>query len=826
MTTITKAQLEVLYKNAPAGISKEDLQAGYIDKGYEIEGVDTAAAKAYNAQKRAGFPAPIEAQTPETIQETPEKPGVLGTIGNVVKDVADTLVVKPALRAGQAVGGLVSQAVINSMDDTDPNKAIYQANLDKSLSEKTDVPVFGDIEAQKGFGEGGGKQIAGETLKVGSYLFPYGKVAGAVGGGILGTASKLTPAAVKTAKVAGNVVSGATGGYMADVGYGLGDESKTLGEAFTPGLGTALGVAIPLAGPAVRALKGAPKSASDVTRRVIQGSTKDIPLAEQAFKNIDTTGITTRKELSDRLGTAMENQMNVVDAELGKSTQTIPMKDLVIKAKNNAGQEVKTNVVSNALDHLKQFYADAGDAVSASNVGLIKTKAMTEGLTHQEVNNIARMYSEEFGKKAFNKMGDPLTNVNAQMFENTRTGLKSIARSGITGKEAAAADRLYSAMSNTKRLVDKGVEAVSKLEGRIKNRNLFEKLSYGASKLINTMTGGGLKAGIEALGVSNIGNKVDNWINLENSLSKDLKFIEKANGIVDENKLIKFIEDYAKKLKFPGDVLVDDLGASAGKSLKGKGAIPKNSLHERLIAKNVPLKQYTKEHIDQIEKQILGDKSKAVVIDADTIKKMHPKFNPKNPGALHEESSAISKELVEKAIDEDVSGIFKMIGGGSGSGKSEVVLLKIGNQPGVVFDGTLGGLDSAVKKIEYALSKGKKIELHPVYTPPKLATLFNQMRARSVADDVLIDSHFGMRDNIPALYDKFGKKVKVIPYQNRVFDASREYQGELIDPKKVKGFLNGMKMSKQEVADEVNFINAHIKEYGIDFTKSIINDIL
>jgi hypothetical protein len=552
---ITKQQLEVLYKNAPAGVSKEDLQAGYIDKGYEIEGVDTAAAKAYNAQKRAGFPAPIEAQTPDTIQETPKEDGLLKTIA---KDVVETLVVKPGTRATEAITRVVAP---NSMAAKG-----YEAMADEGESQKFNIPGVGeiDVEQQKGGAEGA-RQIAGETLKIGSYLFPYGKAAGAVGGKILGGATKLTPGAIKTAKVAGNVISGATGGYMADVGYKLGDESKTLGESLIPGLGTALGAVIPLAGPGVRALKGAPRTTKEVTNRILQGGTKDIPLAETAFKNIDTAGVTTRKELSDRLGSAMENQMNVVDAELGKSTQTIPMKDLVVVAKNNAGQEVRTNVVSNALDHLQQFYNDAGDAVSASNVGLVKTKAMTEGLTHQEVNNIARMYSEEFGTKAFNKMGDPLTSVNAQMFENTRNGLKTIARSGITGPEAAKADRLYYAMSNTKRLIDKGVEAVNKLEGRLKSRNLFEKLSYGASKVINTMTGGGLKAGIEALGVSNIGNKIDNWMNLENSLAKDLKFIEKANGIKDESKLIKFIEDYAKRFKFPGDALVDDLGASAKK---------------------------------------------------------------------------------------------------------------------------------------------------------------------------------------------------------------------------------------------------------------------
>ncbi len=556
MTKITKEQLEVLHKNAPAGITKEDLQIGYIEKGYEIEGVDTNQAKQYIQQKRAGFPAPDANRMPDTIQPKPESDGMLKALG---KDVVGTLLVKPAQRATEAATRVFSP---NSMAAKG-----YEMMADEGESQKFNVPGLGEIDAeqQKAFGQGGGRQIAGEVLKIGSYLFPYGKAASAVGGSILG-ASKLTPLAVNTARVGGNVASGVVGGYMADVGYNLADENKTLGESFIPGFGTALGAAIPLAGPAFKALKGKAKTGSDVTKRVIQGQTKDIPLAEQAFKNIDTKGVTTRQQLSERLGTAMDNQMNIVDDQLSKDPRALSLDDYAIRVKNNAGQEVKTDVISQSLEHLQEFYTKAGDNLSASNINLIKQKAISEGLTHQEVNNIARMYSEEFGTKAFNKVGDPLTSVNAQMFENTRNGLKQAARGGLGyGEEARAADRLYSAMNNTKRLIDNGVEKVSALDARLKDRNILQRLSYGAVKLLNAISGGTLKSGVEALGVSNVGNKIDNWIDLERSLQKDLQFIEKANGIKEESKLIKFIEDYAKKFKFPGDAAVDDINASFNK---------------------------------------------------------------------------------------------------------------------------------------------------------------------------------------------------------------------------------------------------------------------
>ena len=546
---ISKEQLQVLQANAPKGTDFEDLQATLIDKGYEIEGVDTAAAKAYNMKKSMGFPNP--ADLPETLDSMPETPQKEGFLKSLGKDVLNTLIVKPAARATEAITRTLAP---NSMATKG-----YEAMADQGQSQS-----FGgmDVAPVKAFGEGGGRQIAGEALKVGSYLFPYGKVAGAAGKVAMGS-SKVTPMALKASKMAGNVASGATGGYMADVGFGLADEGKTLGEAFTPGTGTALGTALPFAGQALKAGKGAlvgNKTSESVTRRVIQGQTKDIPLAEQAFKNLDTTGVTTRQELSDRLKTAMENQMQKVDTELSKDPRALSLDEYAVRAKNNAGQEVKTDTISQALNHLEDFYKNAGDNLSASNVGLIKEKAIKEGLTHQEVNNNSRMYSEEFGSKAFNKMGDPLTSVNAQMFENTRSSLKKAARGGLGyGDEAAQADRLYSAMSNTKKLIDKGVEGVSKLEGRIQNRNILQKLSYTGAKLINTLTGGALKASVEALGVSNVGNKIDNWIGLEKSLKNDLNFIRKANSIKEDSALIKFIEETAKKVKFPGDAAVDDI---------------------------------------------------------------------------------------------------------------------------------------------------------------------------------------------------------------------------------------------------------------------------
>lgn len=83
-----------------------------------------------------------------------------------------------------------------------------------------------------------GLRKLGSAAEVASYAFPYGTVA-------KGATAVAKPLLGKTlGKLAGNVASGVAGGYGVDVGANLAS-GKTGGEALKPGVGTALGGAIP-----------------------------------------------------------------------------------------------------------------------------------------------------------------------------------------------------------------------------------------------------------------------------------------------------------------------------------------------------------------------------------------------------------------------------------------------------------------------------------------------------------------------------------------------------------------------------------------------------
>lgn len=274
--------------------------------------------------------------------------------------------------------------------------------------------------------------------------------------------------------------------------------------------------------------KGIINKGAKAVGQVSQGATDTkVPFVE-ALKAIETKGVKTYKDLATKIDEAIPSYSKIVDNELAKDSNVYKLSDLAVKAKSKGGQEVSTDYVTKAIKDLKELYKTTTDRVSETNLDELLTKAETQGLTRKEVNDISRVYNTEFGGKAFSKTGDPLTSVNAQAFENTRMGLKDVARAGLGGKEAQIADGVISSLFDAKKLVDKNVEAVNKLQQRIIERGWVSKGAYGAVKLVDTLTGGAIRGVTDAVLNRGSGLKTLNALDLEKSLSKNLDKIRKA----------------------------------------------------------------------------------------------------------------------------------------------------------------------------------------------------------------------------------------------------------------------------------------------------------
>lgn len=249
----------------------------------------------------------------------------------------------------------------------------------------------------------------------------------------------------------------------------------------------------------------------------------------EAFRNIDTTNVKTFAELQTKINNSIGNLSRTVDEALAQDPTPIPLEQLVTKTTSTGGRVIERNFVETALEHLSELYGKTADDTALANLEDLITKARTTGLTRLEVNDLSRIYNQEFGSKAFSKVsGDPLTSVNAQAYENVRSGLKDVARQGIGGAEAKAADEIISSLYNVRTLVEKNAIAVQRLQQRIAERGLLEKVGHGLTKYGDILTGGTLRGAVGGLLPRGAGYKTLNALDLEERLARNLEVIQKA----------------------------------------------------------------------------------------------------------------------------------------------------------------------------------------------------------------------------------------------------------------------------------------------------------
>lgn len=261
---------------------------------------------------------------------------------------------------------------------------------------------------------------------------------------------------------------------------------------------------------------------------VLQAKKPITPRELEAFRNIDTKGVKTFGDLEGRIKQSIADLSGRVDDFLAQDTAVIPLDKLVTRTTSTGGRVVERNFVDTALGNLKELYAKTADDAALADIEDLIGKAQQTGLTRLEVNDISRLYNTEFGSKAFSKVGDPLTSVNAQAYENIRAGLKDVARQGMGGTEAAATDKVISSLYNVRDLVSKNVQAVQKLQQRITERGLLEKVGHAVAKYGDILTGGSIRGFVGGLLPRGAGYKLMNALDLEQRLAKNLDIIRKA----------------------------------------------------------------------------------------------------------------------------------------------------------------------------------------------------------------------------------------------------------------------------------------------------------
>lgn len=281
------------------------------------------------------------------------------------------------------------------------------------------------------------------------------------------------------------------------------------------------------------------KDVKGAVGEVLQGKPKDISKGVEALKAIDTKGVKTYADLKGRIDGSIKSLSQQVDDVLSKDPTKTQLDDLLTIHNTAGGSTASTNYVKTALDQLDELYTKTGDVKLAAEIREIAYRASSEGLTKLDVNNIARTYNTEFGSKAFSKTGDPLTSVNAQMYENVRSGVKDVARKGLG--EAETLDHTISSLYNTRDLIAKNVDAVAKLQQKIAGMGILERGAHALTKYADIISGGSIRGLVGGLLPRGAGYKVMNALDLEERLRKNLELINKALNATTESGVVSEI---------------------------------------------------------------------------------------------------------------------------------------------------------------------------------------------------------------------------------------------------------------------------------------------
>ena len=398
---------------------------------------------------------------------------------------------------------------VRAMDITDDKKAQAEAILTKGLEDQR-LSLESNIDTPSG------KQVLADLAEIGLDIATLGQ----------GTA-------VKTGiKAMGLQVGSAAAGAFSETGE--------IEDAFTgAGVATAMNF-IPFAGKATAGFRKyayarAKENADKAVKGILQVQDKSKwESAASGLSNVDLTSAKTYEELVDATSTA---QKATFDAQT-EYLEAIPGLITTESATKTIGKR-KVDYIKESLDDMLTVYEKEGDIVSAARMDDLIAKYNKGGLSFSEANGVAKEYGGQFKNASFTKAGEAKSSISAARHENVRKGVKDTFRSLLPDDKSKLLDTKASELYDTSDSLVRLETQVFKLENRVQDRKLLERLGKKVGQGLDFITAGALGGIIRSVIPSNSGNKTMNALALQEMIQKNVKLIEKANNAKTDEKLIE-----------------------------------------------------------------------------------------------------------------------------------------------------------------------------------------------------------------------------------------------------------------------------------------------
>jgi len=515
------------------GVKEADGKAfldGLAAKGYTIEGFNDKPVQEKPSQmSRLGTDLLNRAKTVGgQLKQVGEAEGVTETVAQAAQT---------PLRVAGALGGAVGDIVGAGLESTKIPEMLAKPEVQKSLSTAVNtIPGFGALRtALQGANTitGGGIEKLRETVS-------NPEISKQISDSIT-ELEQTQPEVAGTIKDLFNILNLVVGGAAAKPVVKAGVTGLERGAKATLKGATKTGQFLK------EGISPTPTLGKALEEATVAKTAKEIPAFEKAISAIDTTDVKTFADLNKKFKEAIPTISKQVDDELLKDPTVYKIEDLLIPQVTKSGKEIKTDYITRALDGLDDLYTKLGDDVSKADIQDLKAKAQTQGLTRLDVNNLARQYNIEYGNKAFTATGDIKQGFNADVYESTRKGLKDIARSGLGGEQAKALDESLSAIYDAQRLAERNANAVQAMKTRIEEKGWVGKGIRGAFDISDLLTGGAVRALRDTVLARGSAQKLQNVLELENKLKKNLEVINKAMKAKTEAQASKILNTLPKE---------------------------------------------------------------------------------------------------------------------------------------------------------------------------------------------------------------------------------------------------------------------------------------
>ena len=300
-------------------------------------------------------------------------------------------------------------------------------------------------------------------------------------------------------------------------------------------------------------IKGAPLTDEKVLGRITQETNPyKIKQAESVFGNIDTSKIKTYEDASSAIQKSKIQDIAQQDKILEQYPETFKPSDLKKVVVGEGGSKASVNYVNESISDLKNIYKKSPDELV--KIKDLETKFKTEGLTSKELNDLARQYGAEFGKKAFNaKTGEALTSRSAQDYESIRKGVKESATGTLPDNASRALDKQISSKITTQDMMDKMKKKVDTIQNKLENPSLFKKAGSLAGKAVDITTGGAVSKFLRSL-LDYKPAKTLNALDIQNELQKNLSLLDKLDKMPIQQAYAEVVKLSATRAYYAGTI--------------------------------------------------------------------------------------------------------------------------------------------------------------------------------------------------------------------------------------------------------------------------------